>query len=102
MPSSEPVLQNLLTTMLQNPELRIEIQGHICCYSLPGDAYDYDTNNYKLSSNRARTVYDFLIRNGVEEDRLEYKGYGHSIPRYKEDSPENEQRNRRVEIRVLE
>ena len=102
MKKSEPVLQGLLTTMLQNPELNIEIQGHICCWEGPGDAYDYDSDDMQLSHNRAKVVYDYLVIKGVDSTRLKYKGYGHSRPKVREVSPETEQVNRRVEIRVLE
>jgi outer membrane protein OmpA-like peptidoglycan-associated protein len=102
LPSSMPVLEGLLKTLQENPDLRIEIQGHICCWNQSGDAHDYDTNDNRLSTNRARTVYKYLVENGIEDDRLKYKGYGHTRPREVEDSPENEQKNRRVEIKVLE
>jgi outer membrane protein OmpA-like peptidoglycan-associated protein len=102
MPSSVPVLEGLLKTLEQNQDLRVEIQGHICCWSQPGDAYDYDTKDNNLSTNRAKTVYNYLVEHGIDEDRLQYKGYGHTRPREVENSPENEQKNRRVEIKVLE
>lgn len=102
MEKSKPTLEALLTTMLQNPELKIEIQGHICCWEGPGDAYDYDSDDMKLSHNRAKAIYEYLIINGVDAERLQYKGYGRSRPKVKEVSPETEQMNRRVEIRIIE
>jgi len=102
--SSVPVMNKLLRTLKEHPELYIEIQGHVCC---PGDGqsegFDFDTNEYKLSENRAKAVYDFLITNGIEEDRLTYKGYGHRHPKVKiETTEEEEQINRRVEIKIIE
>lgn len=84
-------LQELLALMLKNPEMEIELQGHVCC-----------SNNLELSQQRARTVYDFLKFNGVSEDRLSYKGYSNSRPLNKEKNEEEKAQNRRVEILVLE
>jgi len=103
MKSSLPVLEDLLTTLKENSELRIEVQGHICCLSSnEADGLDLDTGEPKLSENRALAVYNYLIKNGVEADRLTYKGYGHRFPKVIEQTVEDEQINRRVEIKVLE
>jgi outer membrane protein OmpA-like peptidoglycan-associated protein len=103
MKSSVPVLQKLLTTLKKNPKLKIEIQGHVCCTEGTGDGYDYDTHTRKLSENRARAIYEFLISRGVEKERLSYQGYGHSQPKFPDEkTAEEEQANRRVEILVVE
>jgi outer membrane protein OmpA-like peptidoglycan-associated protein len=103
MKSSIPVLEDLLQTLKEKEELRIEIQGHICCLtSDEDDGLDLDTGEPKLSENRALAVYNYLIKNGVEADRLTYKGYGHRFPKVVERTLEDEQTNRRVEIKVLE
>lgn len=103
MKSSIPVLEDLLTSLKENEDLRIEIQGHICCLtSDEADGMDLDTGEPKLSENRALAVYNYLIKNGVEADRLTYKGYGHRFPKVVERTLEDEQTNRRVEIKILE
>lgn len=103
MKSSVPVLEELLSSLKEKEDLRIEIQGHICCLpSGESDGMDLDTGEPKLSENRALAVYNYLIKNGVEADRLTYKGYGHRFPKVIENTPEDEQTNRRVEIKVLE
>lgn len=102
MKKSIPVLEGLLTTLLQNPEVKISVEGHICCWEGPGDAYDYDSDDMQLSHNRAKAVYDYLVENGVDSTRLRYKGFGRSRPKVKEVSPETEQVNRRVEVRLVE
>jgi outer membrane protein OmpA-like peptidoglycan-associated protein len=100
---SEKALLNLLSALRAFPDLKIEIQGHICCIDGPGDALDYDTYEKRLSENRARAVYDYLVRNGIEGGRLIYKGYGHTQPKIDpERNSFHEQMNRRVEIKVLE
>jgi outer membrane protein OmpA-like peptidoglycan-associated protein len=100
---SEKALLNLLSALKAFPDLKIEIQGHICCVDGPGDALDYDTYEKRLSENRARAVYDYLVKNGIEGSRLRYKGYGHTQPKIDpERNSFHEQMNRRVEIKVLE
>lgn len=102
--SAEPALKKLLTSLRAHPELRIEIQGHICCVDDSNeDGLDFDTNEYRLSENRARAVYRYLVENGIAKDRLIYKGYGRTRPKIAiETTAEEEQMNRRVEIRILE
>jgi outer membrane protein OmpA-like peptidoglycan-associated protein len=95
-PKSKPVLYDLLCVMEENPNLKIEIQGHICCQT-EKDVFD-------VSSARARAIYMFLIRNKIDRKRLTYKGYGitrpiHPIP---EKSEEEADENRRVEIMIVE
>jgi outer membrane protein OmpA-like peptidoglycan-associated protein len=96
LPKSEPVLYDLLCVMNDNPKLKIEIQGHICC-KLPSE---FDP----VSTARAKAIYNFLILNKVDRKRLIFKGYGvsrpiHPIP---EKNATEEDENRRVEIMILE
>lgn len=100
-PESVPVLLELVETMKRYPKLEIEIQGFICCeYELP-DGMDQDTQEMKLSHNRAKYVYEFLIENGIDAERLAYVGLGGSNPRvYPEVTQEDMQANRRVELKI--
>ncbi len=101
--SSIPVLEKLYKTLKENPGLRIEIQGHVCCADGQADGLDYDTYQPNLSLGRAKAVYDYLIYKGIDAARLRYKGFGHSRPKVApERSEADEQANRRVEIMVLE
>ena len=93
---SEPVLYELLCAMQENPNLKIEIQGHICC-KLP-------TQTDLISAARAKAIYNYLLRNKTDRKRMTYKGYGvsnpiHPIP---EKNQQEEDENRRVEILILE
>ena len=95
-PKSEPILYELLCVMVDNPKLQIEIQGHICC-KLPNQ-------EEVISTARARAVYNYLIRNKIDRNRLAFKGYGvsrpvHPIP---EKNSQEEDDNRRVEILIVE
>jgi len=102
--SAYPVLRDLLIALRDHPNLKIEIQGHVCCPEAGlFDGLDHDTHTYNLSENRAKAVYTYLVKYGIDEDRLSYKGYGNSQLKIKiEKTPEDEQVNRRVEIKILE
>lgn len=95
-PDSKPTLNELLNVLVEKPNLKIEIQGHICC-QIGNDFED-------IATIRAKSIYSFLIENGIDKSRLQYKGFGstkpiHRIPERNEDE-RNE--NRRVEIMILE
>lgn len=95
-PKSEPVLYDLLCVMVDNPKLKIEIQGHICCKR---------PNEYEvISTARARAVYNYLIRGKIDRSRMSFKGYGVTRPIYKipEQNALEEDENRRVEILIVE
>ncbi|MBK9284593.1 MAG: OmpA family protein [Sphingobacteriaceae bacterium] len=101
--SSIPILTKLLSTMKKNPNLKVEIQGHICCLKEKGDGLDMDTGIKNLSQSRAKAVYDFLVHNGIDKDRLSYKGFGHTKPKISpEVTPADEQMNRRVEVLIID
>lgn len=100
---SMPALYQLLRLMQQNSSLKIQIDGHICCHDGPGDGYDIDAKDYNLSTNRAKAVYDFLIKNGISEDRMSYFGYSSMYRLYPEERTwKEEDLNRRVEIVIVE
>lgn len=97
-------LNSLYTLMKENNKLRIRIEGHICCETEnTADGYDFDTHMYNLSEARAKAVYDFLINKDIDDNRLEYKGYGKTRPlKDPELNEEDQNMNRRVEIRIIE
>ncbi|GAB4379058.1 MAG: OmpA family protein [Salibacteraceae bacterium] len=102
LPESVPILEKLLKTMKTHPELSIEIRGHICCEDQHFDGMDMDTQQRELSVNRAKFVFKYLADNGIDESRMVYKGMGSSQPKvWPEITPEDEQANRRVEIRFI-
>ncbi len=101
---SEETLFHLYVVMKDHPNLKIRLEGHICCLkNTTHDGYDYDTQEYRLSENRAKAVYEYLLEKGIDEERLLYKGFGISKPLvWPERSFADENMNRRVEIRILE
>lgn len=95
-PASKSVLYDLLCVMQENPQLKIEIQGHICCQL--SNSLDH------ISTARARAIYNHLVQNKIARNRLTYKGYGISNPLYPipEKSEFEENENRRVEVKIVE
>ncbi|MEZ5016152.1 MAG: OmpA family protein [Flavipsychrobacter sp.] len=102
---SYPQMEELLMAMKSNPNLKIQIEGHICCHidDQIKDGYDYDAKEYHLSRNRARFIYDYLLRNSISKKRMTYKGFGSTKPLHNPENTEEEKNeNRRVEIRILD
>jgi outer membrane protein OmpA-like peptidoglycan-associated protein len=93
---SEEIVIELFEYLKNNPKLKIEILGHICC--------NRNTNDVKLSYRRAKFIFDYLIKNGIATGRLGYRGFGSVRPIYKipEKTFLEEFENRRVEILVIE
>lgn len=93
--SSFPELNRLVEFLKTNPTVKIEIGGHT-------DNTGSEAHNQTLSEKRAHAVYEYLLRKGIASEDLSSKGYGSSKPAVKNDSPENRQKNRRTEFKVLE
>ena len=101
LPQSEPTLPRLLAFMQRNDCGTIEIAGHINYPNRP--PVDLESWNFRLSERRAKLVYDYLLENGISADRMSWKGYGNFEMIYPTARTEEQQaRNRRVEIRVVD
>ena len=55
-----------------------------------------------LSSNRAKSVFDYLVKLGVSSQQLVYKGYGKSQPIESNNTEQGRANNRRTEIKIIE
>jgi outer membrane protein OmpA-like peptidoglycan-associated protein len=88
-------LEKVVQLLENNPNIKIEIAGHT-------DNKGSDTYNTNLSQGRAESVRKFLVKNWIEGERIQAKGYGESQPETENESEEGRQINRRVEFRVLE
>ncbi|MCL2682494.1 MAG: OmpA family protein [Bacteroidales bacterium] len=93
-PESTQELERLVKMMRENPDIQIEISGHT-------DNTGSESLNQRLSENRARAVYDFLITRGISANRLRYVGFGMSKPIASNDTEEGRAQNRRTEIQIL-
>jgi len=92
--SSLPVLDELLEFMQNNSEIVIEVGGH--SNDIPSDEFCD-----RLSTARAKSVADYLVSNGIQRNRVKYKGYGKRFPLFPNLTSENRKRNQRVEIKIL-
>jgi outer membrane protein OmpA-like peptidoglycan-associated protein len=102
-PESKETLEKLYTVLRDNPNLKISIEGHVCCIKDAPDALDIDTYEPTLSINRAKAIYNYLVGRGIEASRLKYIGFGRSRPVIPDEQTEQDaEKNRRVEIRVVE
>ncbi|MDX1446299.1 OmpA family protein [Lishizhenia sp.] len=93
--SAYPILNELLRELRNNPEVKIEIQGHVCCMKDGGEGVNLVTGRKTLSEDRAKAVYDYLVQRGIEEDRLSYVGL-----KSKYQTGINNLADRRVEILI--
>lgn len=109
LPESYPELKELLKTMQDNPETKIEIHGHVngpFTSINPMPEYISPTSvpwYYELSLARAKAVFSYLVDNGINPNRMTYKGLGNSQMLYPYAVSLKEQKlNRRVEVYILE
>ena len=93
--SSYEELERVVRLMKDNPGLKLEISGHT-------DNVGSYLANKRLSEARARSVVEYLQKQGVSRSRLTFKGYSFTQPIAPNDTPEGRQKNRRVEFKVLE
>ena len=94
-PNSQNELDRVLALMEENPKIKIEVSGHT-------DNVGSRDYNLKLSTQRAKSVYDYLISKGVKESRITYVGYGFDKPVADNSSESGRKLNRRSEIKVIE
>ncbi|QQL51314.1 OmpA family protein [Mucilaginibacter ginkgonis] len=91
---SKAELQKIIEFLNTNPTVRIEISGHT-------DNVGNDQANQILSQNRAKSVYEYLVTNGIGAGRLMFKGYGKTQPLMPNTTEENRAMNRRTEFKVI-
>lgn len=88
-------LNKVVFLLQKNTTLRVELGGHTDNIGKPAD-------NLRLSEQRAKAVYDYLVAHGIESQRLTYKGYGESQPVADNATPEGRQKNRRTTFTIIE
>ena len=91
---SETSLKEVYNFLLGNPTVAVEIGGHT--NNIPNDQFAND-----LSTNRAKSVVDWLVAQGITASRVQYKGYGKTRPIEPNTTLEGRRKNQRVEIKVL-
>lgn len=91
---SKAELNKLVAFLKNNAALAIELGGHT-------DNTGVKQKNFELSSNRAKSVYQYLIANGVEATRLSFKGYADTQPIADNSTEAGRKLNRRTEFKVI-
>ena len=91
---SYPVLNEIADFLKENPLVAIEVGGHT--NNVPPHEYCD-----QLSSERAKSVALYIAQQGIDPNRLVYKGYGKREPKYSNRTEDGRRRNQRVEIKIL-
>ena len=91
--NARTLLDGVADTLVSAPNMRVEIGGHT-------DNYGSDAYNLKLSEKRAAAVMSYLTTRGIEGSRMTARGYGEAQPIANNDTDENRELNRRVELKV--
>jgi outer membrane protein OmpA-like peptidoglycan-associated protein len=93
--NSDHLIIKLVKIAQSCPQFTIVIGGHT-------DSSGLDTMNQKLSEQRAQSVYNTLIKHGINGSTLSAIGYGESQPIAANNTPQGKAQNRRIEFKVQE
>ena len=94
---SKVELDKISKILQKQKNIQFEIKGHVCCTpSYYDDAIDKDSHERKLSLNRAKNVYKYLMSKGINSLRMKYTGCGNKFP-----TGLGEELDRRVEFLIL-
>ncbi len=79
--NSKKELDKIASILQQKKNIEFEIKGHVCCTpEIYSDAIDKDTKERRLSWNRAKTVFKYLISKKVSSGRMTFQGCGNKYP----------------------
>ena len=92
-PNSGSVVRELIDLLKQNSDVKVEIVGHM-------DKVEQKENIKDLSADRAKGIYDYLIKNGIPAAQLSYKGMKSDDPADSSGTHESLAKNRRVNFVV--
>ncbi len=88
---SFPILNTVAQVMRDFPDITVEVQGHT-------DSRGRDDYNTRLSQERAESVRQYLIQQGIAAERMTARGYGETMPIDSNRTAAGRARNRRVEF----
>ena len=91
--TSEEALEEIYNLLEDNPSIKIIITGHTD--NTASDAY-----NMRLSQGRAKSVYNEMVKRGIDPSRMKWQGKGMRQPIDTNSTVEGRARNRRVEITI--
>jgi outer membrane protein OmpA-like peptidoglycan-associated protein len=92
-PQAPEILDRLVGFMNENPSSKVSLSGHT-------DSIGTEAYNLKLSDRRWMSVRDYVVKKGVESDRVSGQGFGESKPIADNETAAGRAKNRRVEIKV--
>ncbi|WP_441339278.1 OmpA family protein [Novosphingobium sp. B 225] len=93
-PEFRATLDKVAQSLKDYPDSLVDVYGHT-------DSTGSDAFNQTLSENRARTVMNYLVTQGVPAARLRSQGFGETMPVADNTTPEGRAKNRRVEIKIV-
>lgn len=88
---SQPVIDQIVAMMNDNPDLKLKVEGHT-------DAVGDDESNMQLSKDRADAVVQAMEEAGIDAARITAEGFGESKPIGDNDTEDGRAKNRRVEL----
>lgn len=92
-PESFEILNQIAGIMKEHAKYNLRISGHT-------DNVGSESNNQRLSEQRARSCYEYLASRGVSPSRMSFIGYGESRPLNSNDTAQGRANNRRVEFNL--
>lgn len=98
MDESKEALEELVVYLNENPNVKFKLLGHICCGDKTEpyqDVINVRTGKKNLSEARAKSLYNYLLKNGIDKSRMRYKGMAFRNPTGK-----GSDFDRRVEIEI--
>ena len=95
-------LNNVIDILKNNPDLKLQLNGHID--NLEKQAINDDPENKilkNLGNYRSKSVKDFLLKNGISSDRINAEDLGSDQPASKGATMFSMAKNRRVEFIII-
>jgi outer membrane protein OmpA-like peptidoglycan-associated protein len=77
---SKKTLEAMAKVLSERKGVYFTIQGHVCCTQLTRDAVDKTTKKRNLSEARAKYIYDYFEKKGVDKRRMRYLGLRRKFP----------------------
>jgi len=94
-PDAKNILDEDVRMLKSSGRYRVSIEGH--CDVRGSDAY-----NMRLGQERADSVYNYLLKQGIAADRMDTVSFGRSKPLLPNTTEANMAKNRRVELKIIQ
>ena len=94
-PENRELLSRIAGILLTSQGYRVQVFGHT-------DDVGSEQYNVELSRRRAAAVHHYLIHAGIDPEIISSEGFGKSSPLVPDTSPQARQKNRRVEVGIID